>query len=89
MALRRKLGIPPDATHVLVFSESSHWDTNWLETSEGYFDKRLRPIFAGILGALEKDPHRVYCIESLFFLKLFWEREAEQRERLRALIERG
>jgi hypothetical protein len=87
-ALRHKLGIPDDAAHVLVFSESSHWDTNWLETSEGYFDKHLQPIFAGILHALEKDPLRIYCIESIFFLKLFWERRPEHRERLRALIER-
>jgi hypothetical protein len=87
-ALRRQLGVPDDAAHVLVFSESSHWDTNWLQTSDEYFDRRLRPIFAGILAALEEDPHRIYCIESVFFLKLYFERHPEQRERVRAVIER-
>jgi hypothetical protein len=87
-ALRARLGIPEDARHVLVFSESSHWDTNWLKTSDEYFDARLEPIFAGILAALEQDPLRVYCIESVFFLKIFWERHPEEQARLRALLER-
>ena len=86
--VRTRLGIPHDARRVLLFSESSHWDTNWLKTSEEYFDARLTPIFAAVLAALEQDPLRVYCIESVFFLKMFWERHPEQQIRLRALLER-
>ncbi len=71
-----------------MFSESSHWDTNWLKTSDEYFDARLKPIFAGILAALEEDASRVYCIESVFFLKIFWERHPQEQKRLRALLER-
>jgi hypothetical protein len=71
-----------------VFSESSHWDTNWLKTSDEYFEERLRPIFSAVLKALGQDPGRVYCIESVFFLKIFWERHPEEQARLRALIER-
>jgi hypothetical protein len=73
---------------VLVFCESSHWDTNWLETSEDYFRRRLEPIFTKVVAALEHDPARVYCIESVFFLKLFWERHPEYQGRLRQLIDR-
>jgi hypothetical protein len=86
--LRDRLGIPRDAKRVLLFSESSHWDTNWLKTSDEYFDERLRPIFSAVLSALERDPSRVYCVESVFFLKIFWERHPEEQVRLRALIER-
>jgi hypothetical protein len=86
--LRERLGIPGQAKRVLLFSESSHWDTNWLKTSDEYFDERLRPIFTAVLRALEEHPRRVYCIESVFFLKLFWERHPEEQARLRALIER-
>ena len=86
-ALSRRLGIPDDAKHVLLFTESSHWDTNWLQTSEEYFRSRIEPIFAHILTQLERDPRRVYCIESVFFLKLYWERHPEARERLRTLLE--
>ncbi|MEI8258362.1 MAG: hypothetical protein WCJ30_22020, partial [Deltaproteobacteria bacterium] len=87
-ALRESLGIPPDARRVLLFCESSHWDTNWLRTSEEYFEQRLRPIFAAMLEELEADPARVYCIESVFFFKLYWERHPEHRDRLRTLLER-
>ena len=84
---RERLGIPSDARRVLVLTESSHWDTNWLQTSDEYFDSRIEPIFFAILAALEKDPLRVYCIESVFFLQLFWQRHPEARGRLRALLE--
>ena len=81
---RAALGVPTDAKRVLLFAESSHWDTNWLSTSEEYFDQRVGPILDGVLAALAADESRVYCIESLFFLKLYWERRAERREELRA-----
>lgn len=87
-ALRSKLGIPAEARRVLVFTESSHWDTNWLRTSEEYFEERLRPIFARVMAELEQDPARVYGIESVFFFKMYWERHPEHRARLRALVER-
>ena len=32
--LRNHLGIPAGAEQVLIFSESSHWDPNWMLTSE-------------------------------------------------------
>ena len=83
---RERLGIPRDARRVLLFTESSHWDTNWLQTSEEYFSSRIEPIFFAVIGALEKDPDRVYCVESVFFLRLFWERHPEARDRLRALL---
>ncbi|MBK7864433.1 MAG: hypothetical protein IPJ65_38685 [Archangiaceae bacterium] len=82
--LRAALGIPADAAQVLLFAESSHWDTNWLETSEGYFQKRVEPILDAVLDALEADASRVYCIESLFFLKRYWERREDRRDALRA-----
>ncbi len=82
--LRTALGIPTDAERVLLFAESSHWDTNWLETSEGYFHKRVEPILDAVLRVLREDSDRVYCVESLFFLKLYWERRPDMRDELRA-----
>lgn len=43
-AIRKKLGIPEDAQRILIFSESSHWDPNWLLTSKEYFRLRVRRI---------------------------------------------
>ncbi len=86
-ALRARLQIPADARRVLVLAESSHWDTNWLQTSEGYYRSRLEPIFSAVLRQLESDPRRVFNVESVFFLKLFWERNPALRERLRTLLQ--
>jgi hypothetical protein len=88
LKMRARLGVPADAARVLIFCESSHWDTNWLKTSEQYFADRVAPILLHVLRALERDPKRVYGIESLFFFKLFWERHPELRARVRTLFER-
>lgn len=87
-ALRAALGVPADAQRVLLFAESSHWDTNWLSTSEEYFHERVEPIFDAVLQALRDEPSRVYGIESVFFLKRYWEHRPDRHQALRALFER-
>ncbi len=86
LELRARFGIPTQARRVLVLCESSHWDTNWLKTSQEYFDSRVDPILKAVLESLETDSRRVYCIESLFFLKLFWERHPTLQPRIRQLF---
>ncbi len=87
--LRRRLGIPPDAERVLVLGESSHWDPNWLFTSEQYYRRRIVPILDEVLDALEREPRRVFSVEGLFFVRMYWERRPEQRDRLRRLVGEG
>lgn len=86
-ALRQTLGVPADAKRVLLFVESSHWDTNWLSTSEEYFADRVEPIFDAVIAALRAEPRRIYCIESVFFLKRYWEHRPDARPALRELFE--
>ncbi len=86
-ALRASLGVPADAKRVLLFVESSHWDTNWLSTSEEYFADRVEPIFDAVIAALRAEPRRIYCIESVFFLKRYWETRPDARPALRELFE--
>jgi hypothetical protein len=88
-SLRRRLQIPDQAAHVLVFSESSHWDPNWMLTSESYYERFVRPNLDTALDALESQPRRVYSIECMFFLRMYWDRCPAQRERVRALINEG
>ena len=85
-ALRAGLGIPAAAKQVLVFGESSHWDPNWLHTTEEYYQLCIPRIFERVLLALEREPRRVFSIESLFFLQHYWQSNPAQRERLRSLI---
>ena len=87
--LRRRLGIPDDARHVLVFTESSHWDPNWLQTSKAYFDRFVRTNLDQAIAALQAEPRRVYGVECMFFLRMYWERFPERRDAVRALVNAG
>ncbi|MBI5489767.1 MAG: hypothetical protein HY905_20705 [Deltaproteobacteria bacterium] len=87
--LRRRLAIPDDAARVLVFGESSHWDPNWLFTSEQYYRLRIRHIFEQVLDELEREPRRVFAIESMFFLQRFWQSRPDRRDKLRDLLNEG
>jgi hypothetical protein len=87
--LRRRLGIPDDAERVLVFAESSHWDPNWVRTSEEYYDKFVRKNLDFAIDQLLEEPRRVYSIECIFFLRLYWEREPQRQETIRTLVNEG
>jgi hypothetical protein len=85
-ALRAELGIPPDAKQILVFGETSHWDPNWLHTTEEYYGLCIPRIMDRALLALEQEPRRVFSVESLFFLQRYWESNPAHNERLRSLV---
>jgi hypothetical protein len=84
--LRGSLGIPEDAKKVLIFAESSHWDPNWLYTSEEYFDRFVQKQLDLAIAGLYREPRRVYSIECMFFLRMYWDRNPDQRESIRALV---
>lgn len=85
-ALREKLGIPHDAKHVIMFAESSHWDPNWMWTSTDYFDKLVKPNLDKAIRELLKQPRRVYSVECMFFLQMYWEARPEQHDNIRTLV---
>ena len=87
--LRHRLGIPNDAEKVLVFSESSHWDPNWLLTSEAYFERFVRHNLDQAIGELQREPRRVYSIECIFFLRMYWNRYPARRDTVRELVNAG
>jgi hypothetical protein len=87
--LRTRLGIPGDARQVLVFAETSHWDPNWLRTSEEYFEGRVAHVLDAALDELTREEQRVFSIESLFFVRLYWERRPTRRAELRRLVNDG
>ena len=87
--IRHRLGIPDDAERVLIFSESSHWDPNWLLTSEEYFERFVRNNLDHAIEELQREPRRVYSIECMFFLRLYWDRCPAQRDTVRELVNEG
>jgi len=88
-AVRRRLGIPRDAERVLVFAESSHWDPDWMFTSEEYYRLRIRRVLDGMMRWLEREPRRVYSIECMYFFRMYWERNPDKRDILRKWVNEG
>jgi hypothetical protein len=88
-SLRAHLGIPDDAERVLVFSESSHWDPDWMLTSEEYYDRFVRSNLDQAIEELQSEPRRIYSIECIFFLRLYWDRCPAQRDKIRSLVNEG
>jgi hypothetical protein len=84
--LRSALGIPEDAERVLVFAESSHWDPDWLFTSDEYYERFVRSNLDQALEELQREPRRIYSVECMFFLRLYWDREPERRQQIRRFI---
>ncbi|HSJ55529.1 MAG TPA: hypothetical protein VLC95_00005, partial [Anaerolineae bacterium] len=89
LAMRRRLGIPDEAAQVLIFGESSHWDPNWLRTSDEYYRRYVEPNLDAALDELAREPRRIYALECVFFLRLYWDRRPDRREEVRTLVNEG
>ncbi|MEP7382342.1 MAG: hypothetical protein ABI910_11680, partial [Gemmatimonadota bacterium] len=87
--LRRRLGIPLDAGQVMVVTESSHWDPDWLFTSEQYFRWCVRRTLDRAIEALLLEPRRVFSVECAFFPAMYWQRRPERRALFRELVNEG
>jgi hypothetical protein len=85
-ALRTSLGIPADAERVLIFAETSHWDPNWLYTSQEYYDRFVQKQLDEAISELLREPRRIYSIECMFFLRMYWEANPQQQEAIRGLV---
>lgn len=87
--IREKLGIPAEAEQVLIFAESSHWDPDWLHTSEAYFQRFVESNLDRALAALQAEPRRVYSLECVFFLQMYWQRRPAMHDLIRNLFAGG
>lgn len=87
--LRHDLRIPDEAERVLIFSESSHWDPNWLFTAEEYFERFVRHNLDQSIEELQKEPRRIYSIECIFFLRMYWDECPGKRDIIRCLVNDG
>jgi hypothetical protein len=85
-AIRASLGIPADAKHIILFAESSHWDPNWLYTSQEYYDRFVQKHLDLAISGLLREPRRVYSVECMFFLRMYWEGNPQQQKTIRDLV---
>lgn len=87
--LRERLAIPSTSTEVMVVAESSHWDPNWLLSSDRYYRSCVRPTLDQALDALRAEPRRVFSLECMFFVDLYWRDRPERRSEFVDLVNAG
>ncbi len=88
-ALRDHLGVPVDAPRVMIVTESTHWDPDWLFTSREYFRLWVRPTLDRAIDMLVAHPRRVFSVECAFFADLYWTHRPERRVVFRNLVNEG
>ena len=88
-ALRRRLGVPPDAAQVMIVTESTHWDPDWLCTSDEYFRFCVQPTLDRALDALTAEPRRIFSVECTFFPQMYWQRRPDRRDTFRDFVNQG
>lgn len=81
--------MPATATEVVVVTESSHWDPNWLFTADRYYRWCVRPALDRALDELAAEPRRVFGLECLFFVDRYWSDRPERRDQFRSLVDEG
>jgi alpha-mannosidase len=73
--VRAELGIPPEAQHVLILSQSSHLDWDWLRTFDEYYQRSVDGIFTDALGLMSQyhgaPHHYFYSIAEMGFFQHF------------------
>ena len=79
-------GYRQKARRILILAESSHWDPNWLYTSEEYYTRWVDHNLLTAVAELVQSPRRVYSVECMFFLRMFWERHTELQDTIRRLV---
>lgn len=87
--LRERLGIPAEAREVLVVTESTHWDPDWLLTSTEYLRLMVAPTLDRALDALVAEPRRVFSVECTFYPEAYLRRSPDRRESFVALANEG
>ncbi len=60
-----------------------------MHTSEEYFEKFVCSNLDHALIELTKEPRRIYSIECVFFLRMYWERRPENQDTVRRLVNEG
>ncbi len=88
-ALRDSLGIPREADRVVVLSQSSHLDLNFLDTFDGYWNKAVRDVLRTSFAILDEEPAYRYSVAEVAWLRRYWDEHPESRDGIRRLAERG
>jgi alpha-mannosidase len=87
--VRAELGIPPQADRVLILSQSSHLDWDWMCTFEDYYERQVQNIFPAAVSLMAQwhtaPAHYYYSIAEVGYLQRFVDQDPQRLADLRAL----
>jgi alpha-mannosidase len=89
LAIRRALGVPDDATQVLVLAQTSHLDIDWQQTFSDYYDSYVGNVFLQARQTLDSQPRAFYSVAEMAFLKQHVQAHPEELAPLQADAARG
>lgn len=73
--LRAELGVPVDAARVLILSQSSHLDWDWLNTFDVYYGQQVEKIFTTALDleaqSRDSEARYYYSVAEMGYLQRF------------------
>ncbi len=87
--IRALLGVPLNAKQVMIVSQSSHWDIDWLETFDGYYTTFVEPIIEQALNMLDNNKGYYYSICEVAYLKKFWDEHPEDHAKIIKYLKDG
>ncbi|MBS2021790.1 MAG: hypothetical protein JST92_05230 [Deltaproteobacteria bacterium] len=87
--VRQRLGVPDDATRVLVFAQTSHLDLDWQRTFDDYYASFVGDIFLSARKQLEAQPRASYSVAEMAFVQEHLKQHPEEEAAWKAQIARG
>src|SRR4030095_981428 len=86
---RADVAIPPHADRVLILSQSSHLDWDWLKTFEQYYTQLVDSVLTQAVSLMAQShsgsAHYYYSIAEIGFLQRFAAQDPRRVDDLRAL----
>ena len=89
IALRHALGVPDEATRVVILGQNSHLDIDWQMTFDDYYSSYVENIFLQARALMDSDPRAFYAIAEMAYLKHHLDVHPEETAALQADVARG
>ena len=89
LALRKALGVPPDAKTVILFGQNAHMDIDWQRTLPNYYSAFVGDVLTEARQLLETQPRAFYSIAEMAFLQYHLQQHPEELAPLKAAVSAG
>lgn len=87
--IRTRLGIPPEAQKIVIFSQSSHMDIDWQQSFEDYYTHFVDTALTQAHDLLRDNPRAKYSMAEMAFFKRHLQQHPEQLAVFQDAAKRG